>query len=146
LEQSARSGWSRDFLQFTAFLVSGGIAAACNIGSRALLNLFLSYEVSIVLAYVVGMVVAFTIMRMFVFKSATESSKRAQFVKFSIVNVLGLAQTLAISELVARWAAPALGFQRHAETIGHVMGVGAPVVTSYFGHKYFSFRKAKTET
>lgn len=132
-----------DFLQFAGFLVSGGIAAACNIGSRALFNLVLSYEISIVLAYVVGMLVAFTIMRMFVFKPPTEASKRAQFVKFSIVNVLGLAQTLAISELVARWLGPSMGLS-HAETIGHVLGVGAPVVTSYFGHKYFSFRqKAK---
>lgn len=135
--------WSPQLIQFTAFLVSGGIAAACNVGTRMLLGFVFSYEVSIVLAYGVGMIVAFSIMRAFVFQPPASSSKRGQFVRFSIVNLLGLAQTLLVSEVVARWAAPTLGFHRHAEVIGHALGVGAPVITSYFGHKYFSFKKGK---
>jgi putative flippase GtrA len=131
-------------IQFTAYLVSGGIAALFNICSRVLLGFVLSYEVAIVLAYGVGMAVAFTIMRALVFQPPAASSKRAQLVRFSIVNLLGLLQTLLVSELVADWVAPALGFPEHAELIGHGLGVGVPIVSSYFGHEYFSFRKAGT--
>lgn len=127
-------------LQFVAFLVAGGIAAACNVGSRVLLSHAMSYERAIVVAYGIGMIVAFVIMRAFVFERSNHS-KRAELAKFALVNLLGVVQTLVISVLVARWVAPSIGFSRHAEEIGHVIGVGAPVVTSFFGHKYFSFRK-----
>lgn len=130
----------RKLLQFFAFLLSGGVAAACNVGARVLLSAFCSYEIAIVLSYGVGMLVAFTIMRAFVFRPPATASKRTQFLRFSSINALGLAQTMLVSELVARWAAPELGFERHAQTIGHGIGVSAPVVTSFFGHKYFSFR------
>ncbi len=128
-------------MQFVAFLAAGGIAAACNIGSRILLSRFFSYATAIVLAYGVGMIVAFAIMRTFVFLPSDNLSKLSEFLRFVLVNVLGVAQTLIVSLVVARWAAPALGFVRHAEEIGHVIGVGVPVITSYVGHKYYSFRK-----
>lgn len=125
--------------QFVAFLVAGGIAAACNVGSRFLFERAFSYEVAIVLAYGVGMVVAFVIMRAFVFRSA--GSKAGELARFVIVNLLGVAQTLLVSVAVARWVAPAIGLAKHAETVGHLVGVGVPVFTSFVGHKYFSFRK-----
>ena len=34
---------------------------------------------------------------------------------------------------------PAVGFTWHGETVAHVIGVLVPVVTSYLGHKHFSF-------
>ena len=122
-------------------MVSGAIAAACNVAMRALLSLVVSYEVAIVLAYGVGMIVAFFLMRAFVFQPATRSTKGAEMARFSVVNLLGLGQTLLVSEVVVRWAAPAVGVTHQAELIGHGLGVGAPIVTSFFGHKYFSFRK-----
>jgi putative flippase GtrA len=130
-------------VEFVAFLLSGGVAAAVNVGTRALLSSLLPYEVAIVLAYSVGMVVAYSLMRAFVFQSAKSGSHHGQFVRFAIVNVFGLAQTMLVSEIVARWAAPGLGFGKHAETIGHVLGVGTPAVTSFFGHKYFSFKERR---
>ena len=126
--------------QFVAFLVAGGIAAACNVGSRMLFSRVSSYEVAIVLAYAVGMVVAFVIMRAFVFQPS-EGSKGGELLRFTIVNLLGVAQTLLVSVAVARWVAPAIGLAKHAETAGHLVGVGVPVFTSFVGHKYFSFRK-----
>jgi putative flippase GtrA len=128
-------------VQFVGFLVAGSIAAACNIGSRWLLSRTLPYEIAIVLAYLVGMVVAFGIMRNLVFQPSTKLSKSAELGRFALVNILGLAQTVVVSLLVARWLVPALGVHRHAEEVGHIIGVGVPIFTSFVGHRRFSFSK-----
>jgi putative flippase GtrA len=140
-DRAAQTG-PNPVVQFVRFLVAGGIAAACNIGSRWLLSRLLSFEVAIVLAYLVGMIVAFGIMRNLVFQPSSRLSKATELGRFTLVNMLGLAQTIAVSLAVARWLAPRLGFYHHAEEIGHVLGVGVPIFTSFVCHRKFSFAKA----
>jgi len=60
--------------------------------------------------------------------------------KYLVVNLLALLQTFLISMLLARWVLPAVGIIEHAEALGHLVGVLVPVVTSYFGHKFLTFR------
>ena len=49
-------------------------------------------------------------------------------------------QTLIVSVLLARWGLPAVGLVDNAEALAHLIGVLVPVVTSYFGHKFLTFR------
>ena len=125
--------------EFIRFLIAGGVAAAANFGSRFLFSLFLSYELAIVFAYLVGMLVAFILMRGQVF-AATGSALLPQVVKFAGVNAIAILQTLVISVLLARWGLPAIGITEHVEAIAHLVGVIVPVVTSYFGHKFLTFK------
>lgn len=121
------------------FLVAGGIAAAANYGSRFAFSLWFSFPVAIVLAYLAGMLVAFVLMRHFVFQGHGKALA-PQIWKFSLVNVLAVAQTLIVSLLLARWILPAVGIGRHGDAIAHAVGVAVPLVTSYFGHKLATFR------
>jgi putative flippase GtrA len=125
--------------QFVRFLFAGGVAAAANFGSRFLYSLALPYAYAIVTAYITGMVVAFILMRGHVFK-AEQGKLGRQAVRFVEINLLAVAQTLFISLILARWLLPLLGVGRHAEAVAHLFGVLVPVVTSYFGHKLFTFR------
>lgn len=125
--------------QFAQFLAAGGIAAAANVGSRMAFSLVLRLEVAVVLAYLVGMAVAFTLMRSRVFPPASGSLRR-QVGMFTAINVLAVLQTLVVTIVLARWLLPALGMRSHVEDLAHVVGVCVPIVTSYFGHKYLSFR------
>lgn len=125
--------------QFAYFLLSGGIAAALNWGSRFLFSLFFRFEVAVVLAYLVGMLSAFILMRAFVFDGAGKPIG-PQAGKFIGVNLLALLQTVVISLVLARWLLPSMGVTGHAEALAHLIGVLTPVVTSYFGHKLLTFR------
>ena len=125
--------------EFMRFLVAGGVAAAANIGSRIVFSRFMGLEAAVVLAYLVGMAVAFALMRSQVFPPS-EASLQRQAAIFVAVNVAAVLQTLVVTLVLARWALPALGVRRFVEEIAHVAGVCVPVVTSYFGHKHFSFR------
>jgi hypothetical protein len=63
-----------------------------------------------------------------------------EYLRFGIVNLVALAQVWIISVGLARFVFPAVQFTFHADTVAHVVGVVAPVFTSYLGHKYFSFQ------
>ena len=124
--------------RFALFVVAGGIAALVNIASRIALNLVMPYEVAIVVAYVCGMTTAYALNKLFVF----ERSGRAvadEYVRFTLVNLVAVAQVWLVSVGLARLLFPAVGFTWHAETVAHVIGVIVPVFTSYLGHKHFSF-------
>lgn len=125
--------------QFLRFLVAGGVAAAANFGSRFLFSLYFDYGISVIFAYLVGMFVAFILMRGHVF-NACQGSIAPQVAKFVGVNILAVIQTLVISLLLACWVLPSIGIMDNAEALAHLTGVLVPVVTSYFFHKFFTFR------
>ena len=125
--------------QFAGFLVAGGIAAAANVGSRILFSRLVGLELAVILAYLVGMTVAFVLMRSAVFPPSAAPLGR-QVALFAAVNLAALLQTLVVTLLLARWLLPAAGLRSHVEEIAHIVGVGVPIVTSFFGHKYLSFR------
>ena len=95
--------------EFGRFLVTGGVAAGVNVGTRWLLSHAMVYEIAVVVAYLVGMVTAYALTRLFVF----ERSGRAMLdeaVRFALVNVVALAQVWIVSVGLARLVFPAIDF------------------------------------
>jgi putative flippase GtrA len=125
--------------QFALFVFAGGLAACVNFFSRMLLSHWLAYSAAIVVAYLLGMITAFTLNRLLVFKQVSHSMRHQVF-WFTIVNVAAVLQTLAISLVLAEWLFPRMGFRWHPESVAHAFGVAVPVVTSFVGHKYLSFK------
>ncbi len=124
--------------EFLRFIVTGGIAAGVNLAARYALNQFMSFEVSVAVAYLVGMTTAYILARLFVFQ-ASGRSVASEFRRFALVNLVALAIVWLVSVGLARLLFPAIGFTWHADDISHVIGVLAPVVTSYFGHRLYTF-------
>jgi putative flippase GtrA len=125
--------------QFGKFLLAGGVAAAANYGSRFVFSMFLPYVPSIGLAFLVGLTVGFLTMKTFVFSSATHaSSKQASY--YLLINLIGLALTIIVSVLVAKCLFRVYPDARTDEAIGHLVGVSAPVLLSFYAHKKFTFR------
>lgn len=125
--------------QFLAFLAVSGLAAAANVGSRVAFDLAMPYTAAIVCAFCVGISVAFVLNKLLVFRQATRPVPQQMF-WFLLINLTALLQTLCVSLLLVHWVFPLLGFDTHAETVAHGIGVAIPAVTSFFGHRYFSFR------
>ena len=125
--------------QFLYFILSGGVAAGLNWGSRFLFSQVAPFELALILAFFVGLSSGYILMRFFVFDGGGKPIT-PQAGKYIAVNVFALLQTLLISLIFARWALPAAGITDNAEGLGHLIGVLVPVVTSYFGHKLFTFR------
>lgn len=127
--------------RFARFLAMGGIAASANIGARWLLSFTLAYEAAVALSYLVGMTVAFMLMRLLVF-APSDRSASVQFSRFAMVNAISFIQVWLVSIGLVRIAFPVAGFAWHDETVGHVIGVLSPIVTSYLLHQHFTFARS----
>lgn len=125
--------------EFARFLAAGAVAAIANIGSRVLFSAWVPYVPAICLAFVVGLATAFVLNRGWVFaRSGKHWVNEAAW--FAAVNLVGLAQTIAISWVLAAHVLPAIGLYRFTAAIAHSIGVVVPVFTSYLGHKFITFR------
>lgn len=125
--------------QFLFFLLTGGLAAVVNFGSRIAYDVWVDFSTAIILAYLTGMVTAFMLARTFVFTESRTTLRRSVLL-FSLVNLAAVAQTWLISMGLAMFALPAVGVTRFVPEIAHAVGIMVPAFTSYLGHKYWSFR------
>lgn len=129
--------------QFLIFLMTGGLAAVVNFGSRIVYNQWTDFSSAVVLAYATGMVTAFVLARLFVFTDSEQSVRRSAL-WFLLVNLIAVLQTWGISLLLAFYLLPLLGVTRFIPEIAHAVGVTVPVFTSYLGHKHWSFKSTPT--
>lgn len=126
--------------EFAQFLVVGGVAALVNFIARIVINHFVSFAVAVVLAYIVGMLTAFILSKLYVFEESGRHHLH-ELRDFTIVNLFAAAQVWGISVGLAEYVFPAIGYQFYAPELAHLIGLSVPAITSYFGHKHFSFRK-----
>lgn len=130
--------WTREFV---VFLFCGGAAALANMGSRMLFSRWLPYVWAIALAYGVGLFTAFILFRRVVFVVSKDACLWREIIFYILVNAVALAQTMAISVWLAEYFMPSVNFMWHKDDVAHAVGVLVPVITSYLGHKYLTFRK-----
>lgn len=127
--------------QFTAFLVAAGSSVPVNLLSRVLFSEWVPYGVAVLLAHGVGMVTAYTLSRQFVFEQ-TGRSVASELGRFAAVNVVSATLTWAVSVSLVDFAFPAVHFTLQPELIGHVLGLAVASLTSFVGHRHFSFGKS----
>ncbi|MDR2437059.1 MAG: GtrA family protein [Endomicrobium sp.] len=128
---------------FILFILSGFLAAMVNIVSRWILFHYLPYVLSITIAYILGMLTAFILFKIFVFDAKQSGRTLRESLIFVIVNLLALAQTIVISVLLVDYLFPYINFTFYPYDVAHIIGTGIPVITSFFLHKYWTFKKNK---
>jgi putative flippase GtrA len=129
--------------RFLLFLLVGATAAAVNIIARILLNYVVSFQIAVILAYPLALTLAFYLNRRYVF-DADSGTVAGQYSRFILVNLVALVQVWAVSVGLADWVLPAIGYDYHRELVAHAIGVASPTFTSYFLHKFFTFRPERS--
>lgn len=124
--------------EFSRFVLTGGFAAGVNFLSRIGFSEFMSYRFAVFIAYLVGMVTAFILAKILVFDKSSQSTSH-EFARFTLVNIVAVVQVWLISVGLAEYAFPVIDFIFYPEEVAHLIGISVPVVTSYYGHKYFTF-------
>lgn len=139
LRERSRQGQGRQFL---VFLAVGGAAAAVNWLSRIALSTVMAFGPAVVVAHLIGMVVAFIGMRALAFRVSGPGAG-AEFPRFFLVNLVSIAQTWVLAELVLLLLAGPVGHRAIAEAIAHGIGISSTAVTSYWLHRRFTFRQGR---
>lgn len=127
--------------KFAAFIVCGALASLVNVVSRYILFFFLPYALSITIAFFAGMTTGFFLFKFFVFDSGRSKRILRETCWYVAVNLFALLQTLVISIALAEYFFPWAGMNFYPHDVAHVAGVGFPIITSFFGHKYLTFKK-----
>lgn len=125
--------------QFFAFAATGSLAALTNLVSRYLLDFLMPFEVAVVLAYVAGMTVAFVLFQRVIFGNPGTPLRR-RLIRFTQVNMIGMALAWTVSTALARIVLPALNWTFHPFEVAHFLGVAAPTLSSYFLHRSYTYR------
>ncbi|MGD8526893.1 MAG: GtrA family protein [Thioalkalispiraceae bacterium] len=128
--------------EFFRFLVVGGLAALVNFLSRLFFSEWMSFRYAVVVAYIVGMLTAFTLSKLHVFEASGKHPGN-ELLFFTIVNLVAVIQVWLISVGLAEYLFPGIAFTFYPEEVAHLIGLSIPVITSYYGHKYLSFAKAR---
>ena len=127
--------------QFLLFLLTGGFAALINVLSRVALSIFLKFELAILIAYGIGMITAYLLAKKFVFLAPQKSYKRS-FAAFALVNLIAVIQTWLVSMGIRMWLMQIFSTISLVDLMAHCFGVAIPIFTSFYGHKYISFRES----
>lgn len=131
--------------EFTRFLLVGGFAALVNFLSRIGYSQFFSYRWAVFIAYLTGMIIAYLLSRLLVFEQSGKHPAH-ELLHFSLVNLAAVIQVWGISVGLAEYVFPQLAFDFYPEEIAHAISLIIPAISSYFGHKYFTFRQKQDQT
>lgn len=129
--------------RFARFVVVGVGAAAVNIVSRVIFSKFVPFEYAVILAFPIALTFAFLLSRQFVFEPSARLVWH-QYLRFTIVNLIALVQVWLVSVGLHDWLFPAIGWTYQSELLAHTIGVGSPILTSYYAHKYYTFKEHVT--
>ena len=131
--------------RFVRFLMAGGLAAACNFGSRFFYSQWVDFSIAVVLAFITGLTIGYLLNKFFVFTTSGNSTS-TEMLWFVLINLLALLQTWGVSIYLAGVLATGEGgitssSREWSEALAHLAGVLLPVFTSYIGHRYLTFRE-----
>ena len=97
---------------------------------------YTSYLVSLYGSYFLATLIAFPIHRRFTFRVQGKESLFIDFIRFQSVNLIALAvNTITLPLLVE--------FAHFIPIVAQAVIVVATTLISYFGHKFFTFRRAR---
>ena len=125
--------------QFILFIITGGTSAIINILSRIILSNFFRFEIAILISYGIGMITAFSLAKRYVFLNSNKSIRKS-FPAFALVNLISVLQTFLVSIFIKNWLIIFFDNLSFIELISHTFGLGILVFTSFYGHKYITFK------
>ncbi|MCW9024897.1 MAG: GtrA family protein [Gammaproteobacteria bacterium] len=128
--------------EFIRFIMVGGFAAIVNFVSRILYSEWTSFRIAVVVAYLTGMVTAYLLSKLLVFAPSGKPASQ-EFLYFSLVNLAAVIQVWFISVGLAEYLFPYVGLMFYPEEVAHFIGLSVPVITSYLGHKHFTFAQVQ---
>ena len=131
-------------VEFVRFVATGSIAALANLAAVWACQQIVPYALDVVLGYLLGMVIAFFLFQRVMFNTPgltlTRPLLARRMFRFTLVNMVGLALCWIVTMAMLHTVLPALHWTWAPDRIANLFGVGVPAFSSYFGHKFWTYR------
>lgn len=129
-----------DIREFIRFFFTGVTATVGNIAAVWAARHVVPYEIALVAGLVAGLTMSFLLSKLFAFNSRSWERASGEVVRFLLVYAGGCLMYGAVAIVSARCAlAYGLGADA-AELGGALAGSASMTLTSYFGHRFFTYR------
>ena len=130
-----------DVWEFLRFLVSGGTSASTNMTVFWLMRFHHSFQFSLLTGSAAGLTLSFLLSKLFAFVSRSWRRTGGEVVRFLLIYSLGLSIYWSAATLT-RHILTGIGVSAVvAEWVGILAGSGCMMLTSYLGHRLFTYRK-----
>lgn len=134
---------SVDLCEFLRFILTGVTATVGNMATVYASGYFIEYRLALIAGLIVGFLISFVMGKLFAFQSASASATRQEFGRFILVYAFGATLYWFVASFVGMYVASQFLPPRFAQLVGVFAGASLMVITSYFGHRLFTFAGAK---
>ena len=129
-----------DVREFARFVLSGVTATVGNMLTVWLTRRFLSFDIALLAGIAMAIAISFALSKFFAFRSRSWNRTVGEAVRFLIVYATGCTMYWMVA-VVVRMLLLAHGVAvEAAEPGGILVGAGTMMLTSYCGHRVFTYR------
>jgi len=129
--------------EFARFLITGIVATIGNLAVVWLLRGDVPYPVALGCGIATGFAISFALTKLFAFRPAEPDGTGETLARFLVVYAAGVAINMTVAVVAGHGVLPHWLDLRSAEMAGAFLGAGSMTVTSYFGHRYFTYKTGK---
>ena len=131
--------------EFARFVLTGVIATIGNLTMVWLIRGTSSYKAALLCGVATGFTISFVMSKTFAFRSREEFGLNGEMGRFLFVYGCGVLAYMGIGLIAGKVVLPHFLPQRWAELGGAFLGAGTMTFTSYFGHRFFTYRAHRRE-
>ena len=129
-----------DVREFARFVLSGVTATIGNIVAVWLARRFLSFEIALLAGIATAIAISFALSKFFAFRSRSWNRAVGEAARFLIVYASGCAMYWMVAVFIRMFLLAHGVAVEAAEPGGILVGAGTMMLTSYCGHRFFTYR------
>jgi putative flippase GtrA len=129
-----------DVREFARFVLSGVTATIGNMVAVWLARRFLSFEIALLAGIATAIAISFALSKFFAFRSRSWNRAIGEAARFLIVYATGCAVEVVVRGVIVRFLLVNGGSVEASEPGGILVGAGTMMLTSYCGHRFFTYR------
>jgi putative flippase GtrA len=122
------------------FFFSGVSSTVCNIVTVYVVRHWFDYNVAVLFGMLAGFLSSFVFTKLFAFRSHQVSKTQKEFFRFCLVYAVGITIYYLIATASRNLMVTAGVPLDIADGAGVILGGAVMAITSYFGHRFFTYR------
>jgi putative flippase GtrA len=129
-----------DLQEFIRFFITGVTATVGNITAVWIVRHYTTFQIALIAGLAAGFTVSFVLSKVFAFRSRSWERAPGEALRFLAVYALGALIYWIVGILVGHSLLASIMPLWQAELGGAIVGASTMTVTSYFGHRFFTYR------
>ena len=129
-----------DVREFARFVLSGVTATIGNMVAVWLARRFLPFEIALLAGIATAIAISFALSKFFAFRSRSWNHAVGEAARFLIVYATGCAMYWMLAVFIRMFLLAHGVAVEAAEPRGILVGAGMMMLTSYCGHRFFTYR------